>query len=625
MDIGIDLGTTFSVLAVNGKVALAADYPPGLYLGECDVTVIPTPYGEPTFASVMMFDPDDLGRPLFAADAVLRAEEGHALVAFSKRKIGTQELIPTAARPVSAREVARGFLHHLKECAERALGRPVRRAVVTHPAYFDRNQVEETRLAAIDAGFDMGLPVQMLMEPLAAAYTYVRTDPRDPLRVLTYDLGGGTFDVTYLERNEGVIAMRSFDGDPLLGGYNFDRALVHWLRERVAARGRTVVFDEDDPADRGRLSRLLRIAEGVKIALAKAPDDATPVDFRVRNVIVDDKGKDVAVNERISRAEFVGLIRPLLDRTVAACHRALGKAKVEAEDVDEVLLVGGSTRGPWVAECVRAAFPRLTPKLFEPDLCVGAGAAIAARLTLPPLVETGACRLVLDAPEQSAVPRVSVAGRVTGTDGPLRATLDLPTGESLGPTELRPDGGFLFDNIDLSEDGPSRFSLTVATADGTVVIAHPFEVAYSPQTTETTAVTTVLPKSLSIETLDGLTLLAAEGAPLPARCEQTFRRLNDNPSIPLRLFQGTEPVGEVRILNIPKEGGRGSFVDLRLELTEKNQIKGTAQVRTPNGNVVARADVSIHFDTPEVPPAGILIDQYDELRNHLMYILRADP
>jgi len=221
MDIGIDLGTTFSVVAVDGKVELAAEYPggPGIYLEDCDVTIIPSPCGESTFPSVMIQDPDRADEWLFGSEAVQKGEEGFAPVMFSKRKIGTLEEIPVAAGTVMAKEVAARFLRHLKECAESALGGPVTRAVGTHPAYFDRVAVEETRDAAREAGFDMALPQQMLMEPTAAALAYTRTDTRDPLRMLTYDLGGGTFDVTYMERIEGVIQVQGLVSWDLRDGF----------------------------------------------------------------------------------------------------------------------------------------------------------------------------------------------------------------------------------------------------------------------------------------------------------------------------------------------------------------------------------------------------------------------
>ncbi|MBI4602180.1 MAG: Hsp70 family protein [Planctomycetes bacterium] len=618
MDIGIDLGTTFSVIGVNGKVDLAPDYPPGIYLAECDVTVIPSPHGEQTFPSVVLDDPDAPARQLFGVEALEKSSEGYAPVMFSKRRMGTREAIPMLERTVLAREVARDFLRHLKSCAERALGRPVRRAVVTHPAYFDRGAVEETREAAIAAGFDMSLPEQMLMEPVAAALTYTRTDKRDPLRLLTYDLGGGTFDVTYMERAGGVIDVRAFDGDSLLGGYNFDRELVHWLRTRLEARGRAVSFDETRPEDRARLARLLRLAEGVKIALAKAPSSDAPVEFRVRGVLVDASGREVQANERLSRAELVRMIQPYIDRTLECSRRALEKAKVGPSDVDEVLLVGGSTYGPWISESVAAAFPGSRPKLFFPDLCVGAGAAIHAKMVLPPVVEAPGCKVLLEVPETSVLEMINVAGTVMGAgDGraaaPLAVTLRLPDGSDLGPRDLTAEGRFYFPGVALQEGAANAFVLRVARRDGGLVLEHAFQVLHAPESADASSVTTVLPRPLFILTQEGLVPLAEEGVALPARCCQTFQRQNDNPNLSILLYQEADPIGEIRIEDIPAEGGRGSLVDLEVEVTEKNQVRGAARVRTKEGRIVAKANVGVHFDVPEVPSAEELIRRYGEL------------
>jgi molecular chaperone DnaK (HSP70) len=614
MDIGIDLGTTFSVIAVNGNVPLATDYPPGTYLSDCDVTIVPTPYGEPSFPSVYMEDPENVGTYLFGTDALQRADYGHAPVMFSKRKIGTCEPIQTLTGAITAKDVARAFLRYLKHCAERALGQPVERAVVTHPAYFDRLAVEETRQAAREAGFDMSLPEQMLMEPVAAALTYTRTDKRDPLRVLTYDLGGGTFDVTFLVRSSGVIEMRAFDGDHLLGGYNFDRELLHWVRQQLQVRGRNIVLDENDAMDRGRLIRLLRIAEQVKIDLAKAPSDATMVEFRARDVLRDTDGRDVAVNERLSRSQFVELIQPYLARTVEACKRALQKAHVGADDLDEVLLVGGSTWAPWVASAVSAAFPRATPRLFYPDLCVGAGAAIHAKLVLPSLVEAAGFRIVLDIPDVAVVSTLNIAGQVIADRSGLALELRLPDASVRPRTPLSPAGHFLFADVELSDEGANRLALRLY-ADGTFVLEHRFEIRFAPESTETSSVTTVLPKPLFVETYDGLVPLAAEGSPLPAKISQTFQRQNDNPSISLRLFQDHDPIGELRIENIPPGGGRGSFVDLIVEVTATNQLRGTAQVRTQEGRIVVQSDVRVDFEAPKIPSIETLRERFAELRD----------
>ncbi len=632
MDIGIDLGTTFSVIAVDGKVSLVPDYPggEGQYLAECDVTIIPSPYGEATFPSVMIQDPDDPQRMLFGVDAVQKAEEGFAPVMFSKRKIGTKEEIPLATGTITAKDAARELLRHLKTCAEQALGRSVSRAIVTHPAYFDRGAVEETREAAREAGFDMSRPEQMLMEPVAAALSYTRTDKRDPLRILTYDLGGGTFDVTYLERREGVIDIRAFDGNHLLGGYNFDRELAHWIRERLAERGRQIKLDENDPQDRGRLARLLRLAESVKIKLAGAHTDTEMIDVRARDILVDTRGLPVQINERISREQFVKLIEAHLADVLECCKRTLAKARIQPTDLHEILLVGGSSYGPWVVESLKSAFPQASPKLFNPDLCVGAGAAIHAKMVLPPVVESAIYRVTLDVPTTSVLDTIHISGRVAEVDGGspkdlLSAVLKAALGRAAQPMPLSSSGRFIFENVELLQEGPNAFTLQLTDANSVTVLNHAFQVTFAPEKSEASAVRTVLPRPLYIETYDGLVPLAEEGIALPAKCAVTLRRTNDNPHMTLRLFQEQDPVGEVRIENIPTEGGRGSLVNLEIEVTEKNLVRGTAVIRTVSGNVVLRRDVCIRFDSPEIASVEELRTQFAQLQARFLTLLLEDP
>jgi actin-like ATPase involved in cell morphogenesis len=652
MDIGIDLGTTFSVLAVDGKVDLAPDYPggPGVYLDDCDVTVIPSPCGEQTFPSVMIQDPEDPTHWLFGSEALQKAEEGFAPIMFSKRKIGTLEEIPMATGTVMAKEVAARFLRHMKQCAERALGRPVRRAVVTHPAYFDRGAVEETRWAAQEAGFDMSLPQQMLMEPTAAALSFTRTDPRDPLRILTYDLGGGTFDVTYMERIDGVIQVRSFDGNHLLGGYNFDKELVHMIRTRLAEKGRSIPLDESDPKDRGRLARLLRIAENVKIELSRTKTDADAVEFRVRNVLVDDKGLSVQVNERITRRQFVAAIQPRLEEAIDCCRRALVKGKARAEDVHLILLVGGSSYGPWVTESLRAVFPGADMRLFNPDLCVGAGAAIHARMALPRGEDLGRYSIERETPETSVLDRVQVAGRFLQTSngqpppGPMTVTLKPTSGSPPQPVPLARNGRFVFQDVELPVEGTNKFTLSLKDADGKTVAECAFATVYAPpsspgeanqsQVSRISTPTTVLPRPLYIETARGLIPLAEEGVALPAKCVATFERSNSNPNMVLKLFQEQDPVGAVRVENIPEEAGAGSPVVLTIEVTANNQVCGDVVIyrlvpdqsgKAPRRVEALRTPIDVSFDPTAIPTAEELQSQFGELQMQLLMLPLLDP
>lgn len=602
MDIGIDLGTTFSVIAVVGRVELDPKYGESIYLDNCDVSIIPTPFKEPTFPSVAMLDSDPT-QDLFGSEALGDVEE-RPPITFSKRKIGTNEKLGTGDAPVMAREVAARFLRHLKKCAETALGQPVHRAVVTHPAYFDRVAVEETRQAAIEAGFDMSLPDQLVMEPVAAALAYTRADARDPLRLLTYDLGGGTFDVTVLERVGGVIDMRAFDGDALLGGYNFDRELVAWLRRQLGQRGIELPPIGDSEEDRLQQYRLFQFAERLKVDLANQATLDKPIDVRGRNLIRDVSGRDVMINERVSRAEFEAMIHPLLKRTTDATLRALKKAGLHSEDIDEVLLVGGSTRGPWVSNHLQGLFDDRAPLLFEPDLCIAAGAAIHATMVLPRRLEERGVEVIVDVPDHTSDEVVQIGGTVR-TDGPLpssaRTVRLLQSGAQIRETQIEEDGGFFFEDVELELEEPNVLCLAVGDSSAADEIRHEFTVCQDQTVSDTSAVTTVLPQALSIDTQDGLFTLVAEGEMLPARVDRTFRRLNEKPTMTLRLFQAGGCIGEVRIVDIPADAGIDAPVDLVVEVTASGQIVGHARIwNSTRKEVLAQARVEVQYQRQEV-------------------------
>lgn len=625
MDIGIDLGTTHSVIAVKGKVGFTPGYPDGWYLQECDVTIIPSPEGDKTFPSILWADPGNPDEVLIGYEAKQKAEEGESPIMFSKRAIGTDQVLKVNTHKYTAKDVACKILGNMKNCAEKALGKPVERIVVTHPAYFNPNQIEETKDAAINAGIDMSLPEQVMMEPAAAALAYLFSVEQDPIKVMTYDLGGGTFDVTILERNEGVITMRAFDGNPLLGGYNFDRALVQWMLDKASAGGRTIPYDIENPEDRGRRARLLMIAENIKIKLSEQRSGKVPVPVRAPDVLVDDTGKTVPIQERITRDEFKALIKDELEETIACCHRALGKANIEPEDLDMILLVGGSTFGPWVEETLRENFENVDIRDFEGDSCVAAGAAIQASL-LPPLSQGHGIRAALEVPKNSALSSINVAGEVTADDKTpladelrlkLQVYLTLPDGTTLDPAEIQPGGRFLFERIDLEDDAENSFRLSIMDTSGLERLSQTFTVQCSPDAVTTPEIYNVLPKQILVQTAQGMIPLAEEGVTLPAKIEEEFILLHDEPTLTIKLFQEQEdedPIGTITVTDIPVEkAGRGAKVKLEVEITPKNEMRGFAKVFTRGGTEVSRSTVKILFPPSPLPDLSELLTKFEDL------------
>ena len=621
MDIGIDLGTTFSVIAVKGKQSLREDYPggKGQYIEECDVTIIPSHLAELTIPSVFWQDRDDEQVVLVGTEAKDKARDGDAPIMFSKRAIGTTRALKLHDRAMSAKEVATHVLKYIKDCAEQATGQPVRRAVITHPAYFDRSQIEETREAAIAAGFDMSLrDHQMMMEPAAAALAYLQSDPKDPLTILTYDLGGGTFDVTVLERSLGVSLMKGFDGDPLFGGYNFDRKLVEWALAKIKASGREVPYDDSNPEDRGRRAQLLQLAENIKIELSKARSAKVPVTVKIQGVLVDAAGRSVQFLDKITREEYASLLQEDLNNTVACCHRALAKAKIEAERLDYVLLVGGSTYAQWVQEAVEQAFPGKV-KVFNPDLCVAAGAALQAA-ELPAVASSAGLELILNLPTTSPLPTVTVSGSVrsSGVGGAqaladLRVLLHTPQ-KTLEAAVTEGGGGFLFEDIPLRSKETTRFTIEVADRTGRKLIEKAADVTFTPEGGTAATISTSLPKPLFLKTADGLKPIAEEGVALPAKCEAVLKRAWNEASLEIPVYQGEEEIGKVAVTNIPPDAGEGARVVLTVEINEMNAMSGTVRVMNRTGtSVAAEMPVYIKFPPLVVPEVSELRAQFADL------------
>jgi molecular chaperone DnaK (HSP70) len=622
MIIGIDLGTTFSVIAVNGKVKLVDGYPEAHYMEKCDVSIIPDPAGNFIIPSAVWEDDDHPGQWIVGAAAKDVAAKGYSPVVFSKRDIGTDIMHPLGNKQYSAREIARIILKYLKEVAEQALGEPVTQAVVTHPAYFDPSMREETAMAARDAGFDFDPEKHLLMEPQAAALSYTRSDERDPLRILTYDLGGGTFDITYMERRGGIFNLKKFGGNRLLGGYNFDRELANWLLQRMRDRGVHVTVDESTPERRGKWARLMFVAEETKIKLSNARSDQQVVYIKEQNIFKDDLGNVITLQDQIDRKKYKEMIREMLVDTVIGpggegqtkgCIKVLEDAGKKVDELDEILLVGGSCYGPWVEETILAQLNK-QPQQFEPDHCVAAGAAIYGT-TLP--MENEA--LVLNAPPATALMEVNVSGQVkSARQAALAADANAVLNDAMGvrlQVGVKPDGTFLFENVPLQPGSVNTFQLQIVDGQNHMLVEHSFEIAQSSEASFI-EVHSSLPKPLYLEVVEGMKALAEEGQPLPAHCEVELGRANEDDIIQINLYQESTRIGTVDISGVPKEASGGK-VKLIIDITPGNRITGQAVVFTRKGVEAARAVVDVRIPPIPVPSKEKLHEQLKELQGEL--------
>jgi len=265
-------------------------------------------------------------------------------------------------RVYSPPEISAIVLQRLKLAAEEFLGEKVTEAIVTVPAYFDDMQRQATR----DAGKIAGLEVERIInEPTAAALAYGFGKSKTE-KVAVYDLGGGTFDISILEINDGVFEVLSTSGNTFLGGEDFDQRIIEWLVESFKTESGI-----DLSGDRLALQRLKEAAERAKCELSSVPETSISLPF-----IAADPSGPKHINANLTRDKFEELVKDLVEASVEPCQKALWDAKLQPADVDKVILVGGQTRSPIIAKTVQDVFGKAPSSEINPDEVVAMGAAI---------------------------------------------------------------------------------------------------------------------------------------------------------------------------------------------------------------------------------------------------------
>ena len=346
--IGIDLGTTNSVVSymqADGKWK-----------------VIPNPEGKNTTPSVVAFKPS--GEEI-VGDAAKRQMVTNPDTVYSiKRKIGTSQKthINCLNKDLTPEEVSAKILAYMKKYAEDHLGSKVEKAVITVPAYFNDAQRQATKDAGVIAGLDV---VRIISEPTAAALAYGMENKSNE-KVLVYDLGGGTFDVSILDIGEGTFEVISTSGDSNLGGDDWDNAISKWILDEIM-----IEKGLDLKSDKMAMQRLKDAAEKAKIELSGMVETTIMLPFLAMTA----EGP-YNFERKLTRAKFQAMTQNLLDRTEIPVKKALSDAGLNPSQIDEVLLVGGSTRMPAVTDSVKRLLGKEPNKSINPDESVSIGAAI---------------------------------------------------------------------------------------------------------------------------------------------------------------------------------------------------------------------------------------------------------
>jgi molecular chaperone DnaK len=347
--LGIDLGTT------NSEVAVVEDGKPRVILVDGDA-ILPSVVGLGDDGKFLV------GKP--ARNQYVLAPERTAKSV--KRQMGENVKITLGDQQFRPQEISAVILKKLKEAAEKDLGHPVTKAVVTVPAYFNDSQRQATREAGELAGLNV---VRILNEPTAAALTY-NPDPNRADRFLVYDLGGGTFDVSIVQAENGVFEVLSSHGDTQLGGDDFDELLLNKV-----AHDFKLMYQVDLRENRTTRARLLRAVENAKKTLSDHAVTKVEEEF-----ITEKDGVPLHLSIELARLDFEELIRPLIDRTMDCVQKALTDAKVSASQIGCVVLVGGSTRSPIISKLLEEKLGQPAHREVHPDLCVALGAGVQAAL-----------------------------------------------------------------------------------------------------------------------------------------------------------------------------------------------------------------------------------------------------
>jgi hypothetical protein len=578
---------------------------------------------------------------------------------FIKRSMGTantQKLLGKDCTPV---DISSEILKYLKEMAEQKLKAPVTKAVICVPAYFGLLLQNDTQKAAELAGLEIP-EGGILLEPIAAAMAYGLEDKRKDLNIFCFDFGGGTFDATILCKENGQFIEEdlAFGGDPYLGGYDFDKLLANYILNKLRKKGKgyKLNLDFNNEEDDARYQILLMIAEKYKHLLSDYPEvsvreestrtfndqagnpvniDMTLTIQEFNALIMGESDKDIEeeIQKDLNDQELENIEKKIQNRpasvrkTMYLSQIVLKKAKLFPEEIDQVIMVGGSSYIPLVQQELENLFGR-KPKLVDPDSTIAKGAALRAATFIskgiPGLQFT---RL----PEKTSLAKVNIIGQLdTDIIGVELSKVKLQLSRTDGAYEAKisPDskGNFIFNNVELIEEDnvESDFILTITDDSNKELLSYNFSIAYGPESIGNNGLEPlVITQSIRIDTVDGKKTLFPAGKRLPFTEDVHGLETSDQSGI-LRIpfFEGHQFIGEIKVEGLNTSLPVGTPIELRVNIYKDQTLTGWANVPADNkkeGNVITTLFI------PPIPSIEKMDNNFEDLKDSFDESIRQVP